>query len=86
MTPGEFSAWLDGFSSAIEGRPTKAQWDLIKRKAAEIESQPLVVYPPVYPPPVIQPWYPTPTWPSYPTTSIGSEGTCLTSQELQVTN
>ncbi len=39
MTPNEFKAWFDGFTEALEGSPTKKQWDRIKSRVAEIDGK-----------------------------------------------
>lgn len=41
MTPGEFKAWFDGFTEAFTGTPTKAQWERIKVRVAEIDGNPV---------------------------------------------
>ena len=40
MTPQEFKAWFDGFTEALSGVPTKAQWARIKDRVSEIDGQP----------------------------------------------
>lgn len=44
MTPKEFKAWFDGFTEAMEGMPSEAQWQKIKARVAEIDGTP-VSYP-----------------------------------------
>lgn len=39
MTPQEFKAWFDGFTEAMSGCPTKAQWGRIKERVAEIDGR-----------------------------------------------
>ncbi len=34
MTPNEFKAWFEGFSEAVDGAPTPAQWQRISEKVA----------------------------------------------------
>ena len=41
MTPREFKAWFDGFTEAMTGTPTKAQWSRIKERVAEIDGNPI---------------------------------------------
>lgn len=41
MTPSEFKAWFDGFTEALDGTPTKAQWARIKARVAEIDGKPV---------------------------------------------
>jgi hypothetical protein len=42
MTPVEFKAWFDGFTEAMNGVPTKAQWERIKTRVAEVDGRPVV--------------------------------------------
>lgn len=39
MTPSEFKAWFDGFTEALDGTPSKAQWARIKARVAEIDGR-----------------------------------------------
>jgi hypothetical protein len=39
MTPQEFKAWFDGFTEAMEGMPTEAQWAKIKLRVGEIDGR-----------------------------------------------
>ncbi len=39
MTPSEFKAWFDGFTEALEGTPSLAQWARIKARVAEIDGR-----------------------------------------------
>jgi hypothetical protein len=39
MTLNEFKAWLDGFSSAIDGAPTEKQWEIIMQKLANVTTE-----------------------------------------------
>ena len=41
MTPSEFKAWFEGFTEAVPGVPTKAQWARIKTRVAEIDGRPI---------------------------------------------
>lgn len=41
MTPSEFKSWFDGFTEALTGVPTKAQWARIKERVAEIDGRPV---------------------------------------------
>lgn len=36
MTPQEFKAWFEGFTEAMEGPPTAAQWDRIQQKVKSL--------------------------------------------------
>lgn len=54
MTLDEYKAWLDGFSSSINGVPTIEQWNKIKDKLNQVfisntENYPYIPYSP-------QPW------------------------------
>ena len=44
MTSIEFKAWFDGFTEAMKGAPTKAQWARIKERVAEIDGKPVTEY------------------------------------------
>lgn len=72
MTPQEFKAWFDGFTEAMSGVPTKAQWTRVKDRVAEIDGKPVTErvfidrYYPSYP---RQYWT---TWTTY--NSAGSVG------------
>ena len=37
MTPEEFKPWFEGFTEAMEGMPTEAQWEKIKQRVGEID-------------------------------------------------
>lgn len=39
MTPSEFKAWFQGFTEALEGTPSVAQWARIKARVAEIDGR-----------------------------------------------
>lgn len=39
MTNKEFKAWFEGFTEALSGTPTKAQWARIKERVAEIDGE-----------------------------------------------
>ncbi len=42
MTPSEFKAWFDGFTEAFGNKvPTKAQWERVKARVAEIDGMPV---------------------------------------------
>lgn len=41
MTNKEFKAWFEGFTEALSGTPTKAQWARIKERVAEIDGEPV---------------------------------------------
>lgn len=63
MTISEFQAWLDGFSEAIDGAPTPAQWEKIKEKVATLQSVRLTdVLPPILPPPYVPRHIGSPMW------------------------
>lgn len=36
MTPTEFKAWFDGYTEAIGGTPSDAQWERIKERVREM--------------------------------------------------
>jgi hypothetical protein len=65
MTPSEFKAWFEGFTEAMDGRPTERQWDAIKRRVGEIDGRPVTervfidCYWPEFRPFGWHPWY---TW------------------------
>lgn len=44
MILSEFKAWFEGFTEGLEGPPTKAQFDRMKAKVADITGTP-VTYP-----------------------------------------
>jgi len=44
MTPGEFKAWFDGFTEGLSGPPTKAKWERIKERVAEIDGKTVTEY------------------------------------------
>jgi hypothetical protein len=72
MTPSEFKAWFDGFTEALAGVPTKAQWARIKERVSEIDGKTTVVnwhWPSAWPYPYQQ--YLAQAWP-YRTTSGGT--------------
>lgn len=58
MTPQEFKSWFDGFTEALTGVPTKAQWARIKDRVGEIDGKAVTervfvdryypTYPPIY--------------------------------------
>lgn len=37
MTPKEFKAWFEGFTEAMDGQPTPAQWAKVKERVAQID-------------------------------------------------
>ncbi len=39
MQVSEFKAWFDGYTEAMNGTPTKAQWARIKERVAEIDGK-----------------------------------------------
>ena len=41
MTPSDFKSWFEGFTEALSGAPTKAQWARIKERVAEIDGKPV---------------------------------------------
>lgn len=41
MTPQEFKSWFDGFTEAMSGVPTKAQWARVKERVSEIDGKPV---------------------------------------------
>lgn len=41
MQLSEFKAWFDGYTEAMTGTPTKAQWARIKERIAEIDGRPI---------------------------------------------
>jgi hypothetical protein len=41
MTPKEFKAWFEGFTEAMDGMPSEAQWAKIKARVAEIDGTPV---------------------------------------------
>lgn len=41
MTPQEFKAWFDGFTEAMDGHPTEAQWVKVKQRVSEIDGKPI---------------------------------------------
>jgi len=69
MTPSEFKSWFDGFTEALTGTPTKAQWARIKERVAEIDGKPTTerIYVDRYWPTYI-PYRTVPTWPYWTTT------------------
>jgi hypothetical protein len=66
MTLNEFKAWLDGFNAAINGAPTKVQWETIQKKFSEVQAEVVKVTEVVKIPEVIRESYPLP-YPVYPT-------------------
>jgi hypothetical protein len=61
----EFKAWLDGFNAAINGVPTKEQWELIKSKFDSLEPETVKITEVIKVPEVIRESYPVP-YPAYP--------------------
>ncbi len=69
MTLGEFKAWLDGFSAAINGAPTVEQWATIREKLSEVQAVSIPAAPRPYSPnpyalstlptPSVKEWYTT---------------------------
>lgn len=65
MTPQEFKSWFDGFTEALTGVPTKAQWARIKERVGEIDGKPVTErvfvdrYYPTYPPRYWGPYWAT---------------------------
>jgi hypothetical protein len=41
MTPNEFKAWFEGFTEAMDGQPTAAQWAKVRDRVAEIDGKPV---------------------------------------------
>lgn len=41
MTPADFKSWFEGFTEAMTGQPTKAQWARVKERVAEIDGKPI---------------------------------------------
>lgn len=39
MTPKEFKAWFEGFTEAFDRVPSKAQWERVKARVAEIDGR-----------------------------------------------
>lgn len=39
MTPREFKAWFEGFTEAFDRVPSKAQWERVKARVAEIDGK-----------------------------------------------
>jgi hypothetical protein len=39
MTPSEFKCWFQGYTEALEGTPSVAQWARIKARVAEIDGR-----------------------------------------------
>lgn len=39
MTLAEFKSWFEGFAAALDGPPNERQWEEIKRKVEELDSQ-----------------------------------------------
>lgn len=39
MTPQEFKSWFEGFTEAMSGVPTKAQWARVKDRVGEIDGK-----------------------------------------------
>lgn len=44
MTPQEFKAWFEGFTEAMTGLPTEAQWEKIKDRVSKIDGR-VTTYP-----------------------------------------
>lgn len=40
MTPQEFKAWFEGYTEAMDEKPTGKQWERIKARVAEIDGRP----------------------------------------------
>ncbi len=59
MTPSEFKAWFLGFTEAMEGTPSEAQWKRIKARVAEIDGRAITehVYINHYMPRYVPQWY-----------------------------
>jgi len=64
MTNKEFKAWFEGFTEALSGTPTKAQWARIKERVAEIDGNPVTeqIYVDRYWPAYNGPYYYRPYW------------------------
>lgn len=61
MNLSEFKAWFEGYTEAMEGRPTEKQWKRIQGRVKEIKDAPTS-----YPVFVDRYWnYPRPYWPQY---------------------
>jgi len=58
MTPTEFKSWFEGFTEAMSGVPTKAQWGRIKERVSQIDGKPTTerVFIDRYYPPYIRYW------------------------------
>lgn len=68
MTLAEFKAWFEGYTEAVEGAPTDAQWARIKARVAEIDGTTITF--PVYIDRYVQPLYQRPYYvPSHPYTA-----------------
>ncbi len=96
MNLNEFKSWLDGFSEAIDGAPTKEQWDRVKSVLKSVHEITLAPVPnmtpstwphhptprifPVSPSPFIDPYY------TICTTTTGSAGDPPTSGCRGITN
>lgn len=82
MTPSEFKAWFEGFTDAMSGPPTKAQWAKIKERVDMIDGTPIspVVIREYWP--RYYPWYTTTGGCSYTTTDAISNYTVTTSKLL----
>lgn len=84
MTPLEFKSWFDGFTEALTGTPTKAQWGRIKERVAEIDGKAVTEKVFVdrywnYPTPYYQyPYYHYPYYQRYYGSGVGLSGTCST--------
>src|SRR5262245_37913344 len=89
MTPQEFKAWFEGFTEAIDGTPTKAQWKRINERVAEIDGKPVTerVYVDRYLPTYIPPVYTAPTPLTWPYRTVWSSGSAVSGlpQNAQVT-
>lgn len=85
MTNKEFKAWFEGFTEALSGTPTKAQWARIKERVAEINGEPITeriyvdryyrYYPPYYT-----------TWGMASGSAVGNSSVTLLSQNGNVTH
>jgi hypothetical protein len=64
MTPSEFKSWFEGYTEALEERPSKAQWERIKARVAEIDGKPITqtIYMDRYVPAPWRPYWPYPVY------------------------
>lgn len=59
MKLNEFKAWFEGYTEAMEGAPSKKQWERIKEQVAAVDG--VAITPtsyPVYIDRYVRPWYP----------------------------